>query len=67
MGLALLLMIIYTFVGIEVIIACSAHIHKQATKIVSKEILQTHVNIFHSKTSMPFLSMKKLQKMYIRS
>ena len=37
-GLTLLLIIIYIFVGIKIIVACSAHICKWATKIVSKEI-----------------------------
>ena len=51
MGLTILLIIIYTFVGIEITVACSAHICKWVTKIVSKERLQTHVNIFHSKNA----------------
>ena len=65
MGLTLLLVIIYIFVGIKVIVACSAHNHKQATKIVSKEMPQTRVKIFHYKTPRPFLSTKKLQKMHL--
>ena len=62
MGLTLLLIIIYIFVGIKIIVACSAHIYKWATKIVSKEMLQTHVDIFHSENTVPYVSMKKLQK-----
>ena len=62
MGLTLLLIIIYISVGIKVIVACSAHICKRATKIVSKGMLQTHVNIFHSKNTVLYVSMKKLQK-----
>ena len=65
MGLTLSLMTIYIFVGIKVIVACCAHIHKQATKTVSKEMPQTHVDIFHSKNTMPYVSMKKLQKMHL--
>ena len=62
-GLILLLIIIYIFEGIKIIVACSAHICKRAIKIVSKEILQAHVDIFHSKYTVPYISMKKLQKM----
>ena len=40
MGLIPLLIIIYNFVGIKIIIACSANICKKATKIVSKEMVQ---------------------------
>ena len=61
MGLTLLLIIIYIFVGIKIIVACSARICKWATIIVSEEMLQTHVNIFHSKNMVPYVSMK-LQK-----
>ena len=61
MGLTLLLIIIYIFGGIKIIVACSACICKQATKMVSKEMLQTHVNIFHSKNTTPYVS-TKLQK-----
>ena len=67
MRLTLLLTIIYIFVGIKVIVACSAHIHKQATKIVSKEMPQTHVNIFYAKNMAPCVSMKKLQVIDSRS
>ena len=62
MGLTLLLIIIYIFVGIKIIAACSAHICKQATKIVSKEMLQIQVDIFHSENMVLYVSMKKLQK-----
>ena len=62
MGLILLLIIIYIFVGIKIIVACSARICKWATKIVSKEMLQTHVNIFQSENVALYISMKKLQK-----
>ena len=57
-GLTLLLIIICIFGGIKIIVACSACIYKQATKMVSKEMLQTHVNIFHSKNTTPYVSMK---------
>ena len=60
MGLTLFLIIIYIFVGIKIIVACSAH--KQATKFVQQRDLGTHVNIFHSKNTVPYVSMKKLQK-----
>ena len=56
MRLILLLIIICIFVGIKKIVDCSAW----ATKIVSKEMLQTYVNIFHSENMMPYISMKKL-------
>ena len=46
--------------GIKIIVACSAH--KQATKFVQQRDLGTHVNIFHSKNTVPYVSMKKLQK-----
>ena len=62
MELTLLLIIIYIFVGIRITVACSAHIGKLATKMVSKEMPQTHVDIFHPKTETPFLSVKQLQK-----
>ena len=58
MGLTLLI-ITYIFVGIKIIVACSAQIRKRATEIVSKEMLQTHVDIVHSEN----VSLKKLQKM----
>ena len=48
MGLMLLLIIIYIFVGIKIIVACSACVYKQAVTSVSKEMLQIHVDIFHS-------------------
>lgn len=48
-----LLIIISIFVGITVIIAYSTHLCKEATKITSKETLQTHVDIFHSKNMLP--------------
>ena len=57
-----LLIIILIFAGIKIIVAHFAHVCKQTTKIVRREMLQTHVDTFHPKTSMPFLSMKKLQK-----
>ena len=49
--------------GIKIIAACSARLCKQATKIVSKEMLQTHVDIFHSENTEPYVSIQKLQKM----
>ena len=65
MGLTLLFIIIYIFVGIKIIAACSAHICKQANKTGSKEMLQTHVDIFPSENTAPFVGMKNLQKMGI--
>ena len=62
MGFILLLIIIYIFEGIKILIACSAHICKRAIKIISKEILQAHVDIFHSKNIVPYTSTKKLRK-----
>jgi len=63
MGLTLLFIIIYTyFSSIKIIEDCSAHIHEQASTTVNKELLQTHVKIFHSKNMTPYVSMKKLQK-----
>ena len=41
MGLTLLLILIDIFVGIKIVVACSAHICKWATYVVSKEMLQT--------------------------
>ena len=61
MRLTVLHIIIYIFVGIRT--ACSDHICKQETKIVSKEMLETHVDIFHSENTVPYVSTKKLQKM----
>ena len=51
LGLMLLFIIIYIFVGIRIIVACS--------RIVSKEMLQTHADISHFKISMPFLSIRE--------
>ena len=51
LGLMLLFIIIYIFVGIRIIVACS--------RIVSKERLQTHADISHFKISMPFLSIRE--------
>ena len=53
MGLTLLLIIICIFVDIKIIVACSAHICKRATKIFCKEKLHTHVGIFHYKNITP--------------
>ena len=66
MGLTLLLIIIYIFVSIKLIVTCSAHICNRATKIVSKEMLQTHVDVFHSENTAPYVNMKKLQKVDLR-
>ena len=57
-----MLIIICIFVNIKIIVACSAHVFKRATKTVSKEMLQARVNTFHSKITVPYVSMKKLQK-----
>ena len=51
------------FVGIKIIVACSAHVCKWATEIISKEVLQIHIGIFHSESMVPHVSMEKLQKM----
>lgn len=66
MGLTLSLIIIYTFVGSKITVLCSARICKGATKTVGKEMPQTHIDIFHSKTSTPFFSIKQLQKIQLR-
>ena len=42
--------------GIKIPVAYSAHTCKRTTKIVSKEMLQTHVEY-------PYVRMKKLQEM----
>lgn len=39
--------------GVKIIVACSAHIRKQATKTVSKDMLQRHVNIYYSENTVP--------------
>ena len=62
MGLTVFLTIIYIFMGIKMIVACSIHTRKWAIKTISKEILQIQVNVFFPKTSIPFLSMKLLQE-----
>ena len=62
MGLTLLLMIIYIFVSIKIIIACSACICKRATTTVGKEMPQTCVNSFHSKNTVSFVSMKSYRR-----
>ena len=67
MGLTLLLIIICISVGIKMIVACSACICKPATKIVTKKMPQTHVNIFHSENVVSYISMKKLQKIDLHS
>ena len=64
-GLTLLLKIMYIFVGFKRIVACFALICKLATKIVSKEMLQTHVDISHPENRAPYVSMKKLQKSHL--
>ena len=46
----------------KIIVACSAHICKQATKIISKEMLHSHVYIFHSENMVPNVIKKKLQR-----
>ena len=38
------------------------HICKQVTKIFIKELLETNAKIFHSKNTVPYVIMKKLQK-----
>ena len=39
-----------------------AHTYKQATKTVSKEMLQTHFSVSSTQNTPPYVSMKKLQK-----
>ena len=53
MDLALLLKVIYIFVGMKINVVCVLCIDKQASKIVSEEMLQTQVGIFHSQNKMP--------------
>ena len=60
MGSTLLFTIAHIFVSITKIVVCSAHICKQKNKIVSKEIQQDHVDVFHSENTMPYVSMMKL-------
>ena len=62
MGLTLLLIIIYVFWGIKIIIACSAHTCKRATTIVSKKMLQTHIDIFHSEKVVSYVSNTEVTK-----
>ena len=62
MGLTLLLIIIYAFVGIKIIVACSALIFKWAPEIVSKEILQSHLRWHLHSEYMALYVSKKLQK-----
>ena len=59
MGLTLLLIIICISVGIKMIVACSACICKRVTNTVSKEMLQTHVDIFHSEYYTLYLSYRR--------
>ena len=49
-------------VGIIIIVACSVCMCKGATETVSKEMLQTQADIFHSENTVPCISMKKSQK-----
>ncbi|EPY79974.1 hypothetical protein CB1_000877009 [Camelus ferus] len=62
MAVTVLFMITYISVAIKAIVACSAHMCKQATKIVSKEMLQTHTDAFHSDNTVPHISMKILHE-----
>ena len=48
------------------IVARSTRICKQATKIGSKEMLQTQVGISHSENTVPYVGMKQLQNMDLR-
>ena len=45
--------------GIKIPVAYSAHTCKRTTKIVSKEMLQTHVDIFHSEYYTLYLSYRR--------
>ena len=46
--------------SIKIIVPCSSGICKQATKNVSKEMLQAHVSIFQSNYTAPYVKVKKL-------
>ena len=52
-GLTLLLIIYNIFVDIKIIAAYSARICKQTTITVNNEMLQTHVDVFHSENMVP--------------
>lgn len=52
-GLTLLLIITSIFLG-KIVVACSVYV-KWATKIVSPEMLQLHVDIFYSENTVPLL------------
>lgn len=54
------------FVDIKIIVACSAYICKEASKTVSKKVVQTQVDVFHSENTVPYVS-KKLQKTDLHS
>lgn len=58
MGLTPPFLTSYIFAGIK-IVASFMWICKQTTTTVSKETLQTHVDIFHPKNPAPYVSMKQ--------
>ena len=62
MRLTVLLIAICIFVGIKITYIVAVHICKQKTKIVSKEMLETHIDSFPPKNATPYVSMKKMQK-----
>ena len=47
------------FWGIKIIVTCSACICKRVTKIVSKEKLQTHIDILHSEYYTLYVSYRR--------
>ena len=65
MGLTLQSIIIYIFLGIKMIIACSACICKWTTKTVRKEMTQTHVDVIQAKILMPYLIMRSQKWTFI--
>ena len=52
--------------NVKITVACSVVYDKWKSKIVSKEILHMHADIFHSENTAPSVSIKKLQKMDFR-
>ena len=62
--LGLTFMLLALCIGIKLITMCVTKPCKQVTSVVYKEMLQTHINIFHSMVpTTPYISMKKLQTM----
>lgn len=58
-----MLVFLSVYIGIKHIAMCVTELCKRVTSVVHKGVLQTHINIFHSKVlTMPYISMKKLWK-----